>query len=147
MVPRAARCRPCKTPRANALLVFDKRTQSSEACFNPGEQSVLSTRGGLQLPLRERVNAMRAIFVSLAVVVSLGVASSVTPARADADDAAWIKKCVNDNKREGATADVVAAWCSCMNNKMSSNETLSITAWEKTHPAEVAACDKESGWK
>jgi hypothetical protein len=35
----------------------------------------------------------------------------------------------------------------CMNNKMSSNETLSITAWEKTHPTEVAACDKESGWK
>jgi hypothetical protein len=23
----------------------------------------------------------------------------------------------------------------------------SITAWEKSHPAEVAACDKESGWK
>ena len=34
-----------------------------------------------------------------------------------------------------------------MNNKMSSNETLSITAWEKTHPKEVAACDKEAGWK
>jgi hypothetical protein len=45
------------------------------------------------------------------------------------------------------TAEVVAAWCSCMNNKMSSNETLSITAWEKTHPKEVAACDKEAGWK
>jgi hypothetical protein len=29
-----------------------------------------------------------------------------------------------------------------MNNKMSSEETLSITAWEKSHPAEVAACDK-----
>jgi hypothetical protein len=28
-----------------------------------------------------------------------------------------------------------------------SNETLSITAWEKSHPTEVAACDKESGWK
>jgi hypothetical protein len=27
---------------------------------------------------------------------------------------------------------------------MSSNETLSVTAWEKTHPTEVAACDKES---
>jgi hypothetical protein len=47
--------------------------------------------------------------------LSLGVASSITPARADADDAAWIKKCVNDNKREGATPEVVAAWCSCMN--------------------------------
>jgi hypothetical protein len=30
---------------------------------------------------------------------------------------------------------------------MSSNETQSITAWEKSHPAERQACDKESGWK
>ena len=97
--------------------------------------------------MRERANHMRAIFVAVAVVMSLSVLSSVTPARADADDAAWIKKCVSDNKKEGAGAEVVAAWCSCMNNKMSSNETLSITAWEKTHPTEVAACDKESGWK
>jgi hypothetical protein len=34
-----------------------------------------------------------------------------------------------------------------MNGKMSSDETKSITAWEKTHPAEMAACDKEAGWK
>ena len=53
-------------------------------------------------------------------VMGLGFASSITPALADADDAAWIKKCVGDNKREGATPEVVAAWCSCMNNKMSS---------------------------
>jgi len=57
------------------------------------------------------------------------------------------QKCVNDNKREGATPEVVAAYCSCMNGKMSSDETLSVTAWEKTHPTEMAACDKESGWK
>jgi len=82
-----------------------------------------------------------------AVLISLGLASSIAPARADADDAAWIKKCVNDNKREGATSEVVTAYCSCMNGKMSSNETLSVTAWEKSHPAETAACDKESGWK
>jgi hypothetical protein len=48
---------------------------------------------------------MKAIFVSLAVLMSLSLASSITPARADADDAAWIKKCVSDNKKEGATAD------------------------------------------
>ena len=70
---------------------------------------------------------MKAGIVSLAVVMCLGVmglgfASSITPALADADDAAWIKKCVSDNKREGATPEVVAAWCSCMNNKMSSEE-------------------------
>ena len=90
---------------------------------------------------------MKTISTFAAIFIVLSSASVVTPARADADDAAWIKKCVNDNKREGATPEVVAAWCSCMNNKMSSNETLSVTAWEKTHPAEVAACDKESGWK
>jgi len=81
------------------------------------------------------------------LLVGLACVPLATPAFADADDAAWIKKCVNDNKREGATPEVVAAYCSCMNGKMSSSETLSITAWEKTHPDEMAACDKESGWK
>jgi hypothetical protein len=95
----------------------------------------------------EKADHMKTTFAFFAVLISVGLASSMTPARADADDAAWIKKCVKDNKREGATAEVVAAYCSCMNNKMSSDETLSITAWEKTHPAEMAACDKESGWK
>jgi hypothetical protein len=90
---------------------------------------------------------MKAALALVAVLVGLGFASTMTPARADADDAAWIKRCVNDNKREGATPEVVAAYCSCMNGKMSSNETLSVTAWEKTHPTEMAACDKESGWK
>ena len=90
---------------------------------------------------------MKATLALFAVLVSFGLASSSTIARADADDAAWIKKCVNDNKREGATPEVVAAYCSCMNGKMSSDETKSITAWEKTHPAEMAACDKEAGWK
>jgi hypothetical protein len=64
-----------------------------------------------------------------------------------ADDKKWINKCVLDNKEAKVAASVVLAYCSCMNNKMSNNETLSITAWEKTHPVERAACDKESGWK
>jgi hypothetical protein len=96
---------------------------------------------------RKKVDQMKTTFAFFAVLISLGLASSTTPARADADDAAWIKKCVSDNKREGATAEVVAAYCSCMNGKMSSDETLSVTAWEKSHPDEMAACDKESGWK
>ncbi len=90
---------------------------------------------------------MKVALALAAVLISFGLVSSMTPARADADDAAWIKKCVNDNKKEGASAAVVAAYCSCMTAKMSSNETLSVTAWEKSHPAEMAACDKESGWK
>jgi hypothetical protein len=66
---------------------------------------------------------------------------------ANADDAAWIGQCVKDNAREGASAETVAKYCSCMNNKMSESETQSITQWEKSHPAEMAACDAEAGWK
>ena len=90
---------------------------------------------------------MKRLLAVIVAVSSLSSAFAVTPARADADDAAWIKRCVSDNKREGATPEVVAAYCSCMNGKMGSNETLSITAWEQTHPTEMAACDKEAGWK
>jgi hypothetical protein len=94
--------------------------------------------GETEMKLSIAALLLASVFVALPVV---------TPALADGDDAAWIKKCVNDNKREGATPEVVAAYCSCMNGKMSSSETLSVTAWEKSHPTEMAACDKESGWK
>ncbi|MBF0124165.1 MAG: hypothetical protein HQL60_02375 [Magnetococcales bacterium] len=66
---------------------------------------------------------------------------------ADADDAAWIAKCVKDNAREGQQAATVSVYCACMNGKMSDGETLSITAWEKKNPAAMAACEKEAGWK
>ncbi len=66
---------------------------------------------------------------------------------ADADDASWIGKCVKDNANEGASAETVAKYCSCMNNKMSSEETQSISTWEKSHPKEMAACEAEAGWK
>jgi len=65
---------------------------------------------------------------------------------ATTDDVKWINRCVNDNKGDAA-ADVVLKYCTCMNNKMSDNETQSITAWEKTHVAERKACDKEAGWR
>jgi hypothetical protein len=90
---------------------------------------------------------MKTPIAIVAVLMSLGFVSSLTPAWADADDVAWINKCTRDNAKEGAGPDVIKKWCTCMNEKMSSTETLSITAWEKGHPAEVAACDKESGWK
>ena len=90
---------------------------------------------------------MKKIFAPVMAFGVLCISSTSMPARADADDAAWIKKCVEDNKREGATPEVVAAYCSCMNNKMSSEETKSVTEWEKIHPKEAAECDKESGWK
>ncbi|HWD58254.1 MAG TPA: hypothetical protein VG308_08260 [Stellaceae bacterium] len=68
-------------------------------------------------------------------------------AYADADDAKWVAQCVQDNKNEKASIDVITKYCTCMNNKMSSNETQSITQWEKTHATERQACDKESGWR
>ena len=83
-----------------------------------------------------------------AVILSAVLAGMApVPALADADDEAWIKRCVSDNKDEGQTAPVVTAYCTCMNEKMSSSERLSITAWEKTHPAEQEACSKQAGWK
>lgn len=66
---------------------------------------------------------------------------------ADADDAAWISRCISDNAKEGQTNETLTTYCTCMNNKMSSKETLSITAWEKTHPNEQEACSKESKWQ
>ena len=68
-------------------------------------------------------------------------------AYADADDAKWVAQCVQDNKDGKATVEVITKYCTCMNGKMSSNETQSITQWEKTHAAERQACDKEAGWR
>ena len=76
-------------------------------------------------------------------------ALSVTTTAANAattDDVKWINQCVADNKGDAA-ASVVLKYCTCMNNKMSDNETQSISTWEKTHKTEQAACSKEAGWK
>jgi hypothetical protein len=87
---------------------------------------------------------MKTIIKALAVAAMVLVSNQVL---ADADDAAWIGKCVTDNAKEGASAETVAKYCSCMNNKMSSSETQSITQWEQSHPAEMKACEAEAGWK
>jgi hypothetical protein len=55
----------------------------------------------------------------------------------------WVNQCVHDNKG-GAADDVVLKYCTCMNNKMSDNETQSITAWEKSHPTERKALRRRS---
>ncbi|MBF0165540.1 MAG: hypothetical protein HQM01_13750 [Magnetococcales bacterium] len=85
------------------------------------------------------------VLSSVALMLAVTVTSGA--AYAGADDEAWVAKCIRDNKREGQSEATVAIYCSCMNNKMSDGETLSITAWERTHPAEMAACEKEAGWK
>jgi hypothetical protein len=76
---------------------------------------------------------------ALAFVGSAAIAATT-------DDVKWINQCANDNKG-GAATEVVLKYCTCMNNKMSDNETRSITQWEKTHESERKACDKEAGWK
>ncbi|MBF0429403.1 MAG: hypothetical protein HQL94_10810 [Magnetococcales bacterium] len=88
---------------------------------------------------------LRAALVLGTLMAALTVVSG--PVMAGADDEAWVGKCIRDNKREGQSEATVAIYCSCMNNLMSDNETLSITAWEQKHPAEMAKCEKEAGWK
>ncbi len=63
------------------------------------------------------------------------------------DDAKWIAQCVIDNRDATVKADVVLKYCTCMNDKMDDNETQSITQWEKTHPVERRACDRQAGWR
>jgi hypothetical protein len=84
--------------------------------------------------------------IAFAVLFGASLFASAT-AYADADDAKWVAQCVKDNQNEKATIEVITKYCTCMNNKMSNNETQSITTWEKTHVAERQACDKESGWR
>ena len=82
-----------------------------------------------------------------AILLLAGICFTTSAAFAvTTDDVKWINQCVNDNKG-GAAAEVVLKYCTCMNNKMSDNETQSITQWEKTHATERKACDREAGWK
>ena len=88
-----------------------------------------------------------AFSTALALLFAASAFVAGTARAATTDDVKWINQCVKDNKDEGAKADVVLKYCTCMNNKMSDNETQSITQWEKTHKTEQAACSKQAGWK
>lgn len=87
----------------------------------------------------------------IAGAISLGLCllpMTALAQKVNADDVKWINQCIDDNKGEpGATATVVRAYCVCMNEKMDNNESQSITQWEKSHPQERRACDKQSGWR
>lgn len=85
------------------------------------------------------------IFAVVATVVCIGLNSGIVSA--DEYDAQWVAKCVRDNAGENVAIEVITKYCVCMNNKMSDNETLSITAWEKKHPREMAECDRKAGWR
>ena len=79
---------------------------------------------------------------SLFVIWAGGSAVAVTT-----DDVKWINQCVKDNSDEGAKRLVVLKYCTCMNNKMTDEDTQSITEWEKTHPEDQKACEQEAGWE
>jgi hypothetical protein len=83
--------------------------------------------------------------VVLAGVLGLVLLGGV--ASADQYDAQWVAQCVKDNASYNVPIEVITKYCTCMNNKMDSNETLSITQWEKLHPAERADCDRQAGWR
>ena len=63
------------------------------------------------------------------------------------DDLKWINQCIQDNRGEGAKPPVVRAYCICMNEKMDTKETRSISEWEKANPTAMRACERQSGWK
>ncbi|RDV05403.1 hypothetical protein [Undibacter mobilis] len=90
---------------------------------------------------------MKLPILTLAAAMTFGLILAGGPARADSDDAKWVAQCVKDNKDEGQTVEVITSYCTCMNNKMSSNETRSITQWEKANKREMEACSTQAGWK
>jgi hypothetical protein len=89
---------------------------------------------------------MKLVAVALCLAASLVASHAALAQAVNADDVKWINQCIADNKG-GAGDAIIRKYCICMNEKMDNNETKSITEWEKTHPRERAACDKESGWK
>jgi hypothetical protein len=89
---------------------------------------------------------MKTLLTTAAFLAGLAVTSAVA---ATSDDAKWVAKCVSDNAgAKNVSVEIITKYCTCMNNEMDDNETLSITAWERTSKGKVAMakCDKQSGW-
>ncbi len=57
--------------------------------------------------------------IALIVLAASLVASTAAFADTTEDDVTWVNQCIADNKKEGATEDVVRKYCVCMNNAMS----------------------------
>ena len=89
---------------------------------------------------------MKKIMTAL-VLAALAASAAPAAAQPSADDTKWVNACISDNKDEGQTAPVVRAYCTCMNGRMSNNETRSITQWEKANPGAAEACSRQAGWK
>jgi hypothetical protein len=105
---------------------------------------------GRVAPAFEGRHHMKPIRLAFVVVgfAALFAGSPAFAQKMNADDMKWINQCISDNRGEpGGTPAIVRAYCICMNEKMSNNETRSITQWEKSHPAARKACDRQAGWK
>ena len=89
---------------------------------------------------------MKSASIAIAFAVSVLAACSAQAQKMDADDLKWVNQCIDDNKG-GALPEIIRKYCVCMNEKMDSNETRTISQWEKANPRARAACDKASGWK
>jgi hypothetical protein len=89
---------------------------------------------------------MKSFALVLALAGCIAAPQSAFAQKLNSDDVKWINACIDDNKG-GASDAIIRKYCVCMNEKMDSNETRSITEWEKSNPRARAACDKESGWK
>ena len=86
--------------------------------------------------------------VTVAFLCAAMVAAPASAQRTNADDVKWVNQCIDDNRGEaGGTPPILRAYCVCMNEKMDSNETRSITQWEKANPGARRACERQSGWK
>jgi len=90
---------------------------------------------------------MKSVLTLAAAAALVIVAGQGATAQQSADDVKWVTACVKDNKDEGQAAPVILGYCTCMNDKMSSNETRSITQWEKANPRAMEACARQAGWK
>ncbi len=84
--------------------------------------------------------------VTALICASIVAMSTITLAYAGEDDAKWVSKCISDNQSEGQSVETLTKYCTCMNNKMSSSETQSVTEWEKTHTQENEDCSKAANW-
>lgn len=90
---------------------------------------------------------MKFSVLAIATIAAFGAALTAATAQSNSDDAKWVAQCIRDNKDEGQTVQVVTSYCTCMNDKMDSNETRSITQWEKANKREMEACSAQAGWK
>ena len=68
------------------------------------------------------------IAVSLWIVALAVSAAAPVCAQQTADDRKWIDQCVSDNKDEGQTPRVIVAYCTCMNNRMSSDQVVTAAS-------------------